>query len=312
VKNIRILKRAVKRILRKSTPARSSSVLVDAGELRRSLELQLKETVVYLGDLSSGTTQVAKFLTTNKAKYVVKILRNPANLGVIFRQRLAFDALREKLPIPRIRLATEQYIVEDYIDGIRLDRVSLGKAEEKTVFVQLGSYLRHIHDVHVEGFGLIGLDGKGKFPALRDYARYLLDTWLPQLEASGMLSPREFAKLIKYVEEHDFFLDSNENVMLHNDYESQNIKVSNGVISGVLDFADLASGPRALDLARPFMSHQGSDRFKYILQGYGRLDSKEIEYYAVLNLIWMIPYFVHTRENRKVARRLAILKQIIL
>jgi len=310
-KILKNLKRTARLILRKSNLARSSSLCVNPDQLRSVIENELRERVTYFGNLSNGTDHATNLVTTTNSRYVLKIPKTASDLGLSFRQKFAFRALQGKLPIPTIRLATEKYVLEDYIYGINLDRASLDKAEEKKVFTQLGRFLNTIHQTKTEGFGVIGLDGKGQFSTLSNYARDLMDTWLPRLAKLSLLSPPEYDHLIEYLKRYDSNLDSVQTVMLHNDYDDYNIRVKNGTISGVLDFADLSSGPAAIDFARPFITYYGKQRFAYMLEGYGHADLKEIEYHAVLHLIRIIPYHARLKQDRKVAHRLKILRKVI-
>lgn len=307
---LRALRNATKWVSRKSTRARSSHLRIDPEKLRRSLEDNLLERVTYLGDLSSGTSYITKLVTTERGRYVLKIPRHKDASVLAFRQQFAFRALQGRLPIPTIRLATEQFVLEDYIFGRNLDKVSLQKAQEKHVFTLLGKYLKTIHQTKTTGFGAIGVDGKGQFATLRLYSR--VSTWLTRLAGLNLISAQEYNHLIEYLNKYDFHLNSVETVMLHNDYEDHNIKVRNGGVSGLLDFADLSSGPRALDLARPFIAHYGTDRISYILDGYGYANTKEIEYYAVLRMIQIIPLLVRSKEHKKVLQRLKVLRTVIL
>ena len=101
--------------------------------------------------------------------------------------------------------------------------------------------------------------------------------------------------------------------MLHADYEAWNIKVKDGKVSSILDFGDLSSGPPAYDLARPYISHLEDGLFEYLLKGYGDVDINEIKYFAVVTLLWLIPFRHYSVEGKKLSikKELNVLKSII-
>lgn len=289
---------------------RPPSHQINPERLRRKIEDELGEKVLYLGHLSNGTSYKTMLMATRRGRYTLKIPKSKDAPTLAFRQQLATNVLGGRLPIPVIRLVTRQYVLEDYIQGRNLDRVSLRGREEKHVFEQLGRHLSVIHGLKMRGFGAIGLDGTGQFSTLRLYAR--LGIWLPRLENWGLLDEKEFDQLVEYLNRREVYLDSEQSVMLHYDFEDHNIRVSDGCVTGLLDFADLSSGPRSLDLARPFIAHYGTERFSYMLEGYGYADIKEVEYYSVLRMVEIIPLLARAKKHKKVAHRLRVLRSLIL
>ncbi len=309
---MKALIKTAKWISRKLLPARPSDFPKSSAQLRQSIENRLREKVTFIGDLSDGADHITKIITTRERSYALKLPRRKKDATtLLFRQRFAFQALEGKLPIAKIHLATKSYILEDHIDGTLLHETKLEKDAERRIFTQLGRYLKAIHKTKTEGFGPIELDGTGQFPTLKTYAEAITDKWLPKWTQLRLLSPDEFESLLHYLQRNARLLDSNDSVMLHGDYEDHNIMVAEGDVSGVLDFADLSSGPAALDLARPFVRHYGDGKFECLLEGYGKIDPKELAYYAVLHCIRVIPRHANLNEKKQLDHALEVLRDII-
>jgi len=309
---LKALIKTAKWISRKLLPARPSEFPNSSAQIRQSLENRLGEQVTFIGDLSDGADHVTKIISTRERTYALKLPRRENDAPtLLFRQRFAFRALEGKLPLPEIHLATEYYILEDFIGGTLLHEATPGEDAEQRIFTQLGQYLKAIHKTKTEGFGPIELDGTGQFPTLKTYVKAITDRWLPKWPPLGLLSPDEFNNLHDYLQRNAHFLDSKDPVMLHGDYEDHNIMVAEGDVSGVLDFADLSSGPAALDLARPFVRHYRDGKFECLLEGYGKIDPEELEYYAVLHCVRVIPRHANLKEKQELDHALEVLLDII-
>lgn len=74
----------------------------------------------------------------------------------------------------------------------------------------------------------------------------------------------------------------------------------------------MSVGPKEFDVARSLVSHYGKKRYKYFMEGYGKVNKDKLKYYALVYLQWMILYHrkVESRKYR-VKREIKLLKDII-
>jgi len=278
------------------------------GKIIELFENSLKETVTKIDDKSKGADQIVKIIETALEKYIIKF---PKKKIVNFREIYACEKLEGKVPVPKIVFKTEDFLIEEYLDGGDLDELKLSDSGTKKVYFQLGGFLKEIHKVKTKGFGFIGFDGNGEFKNLRKRAYQGFEENFRYFKEEKLLTLTEIEKAKKYFENNGFYLNSNESVLLHFDYEDWNIRVKNNIIIGILDFGDLSAGPRAYDLARPFISYYGTKKFDYFIRGYGEIDLKEVEFYAAVRLVWMIAHHHYIKNKKDVEKKLKIFRKLI-
>jgi len=133
-----------------------------------------------------------------------------------------------------------------------------------------------------------------------------------KLETKKILSEKEIETLKVFLDKKNHYLKSKEKVLLHFDYEDFNIRAKGDKITGILDFGDLSSGPRAYDIARPFLNHYKTKKLDYFLKGYGKINIDEVKFYAVLDLVWLIFFGIYIKDKKNTKRNIKILKDLIL
>jgi aminoglycoside phosphotransferase (APT) family kinase protein len=285
---------------------------ISDSKIKLIFQTSLHEEVINISDASKGLDQIVKIVeTASGKKYAFKSPKNPKEKELIYREVFACEKLKGKAPVPEIFFKSDDYIIKSFLEGEDLCDVVLSEEQAKDVYCEVGRCLKKIHQIKTQGFGSIGLDGVGEFKTLRPSVTRGLNKKLFYLWSRRLLMVSEIIKLKKYLKVNGAYFDSGENVMLHFDYEDYHIKLKNGKVCGIFDFGDLSAGPRALDLARQFISHFNDGHFQYILDGYGGgIDLKEVEFHAVLTLIWMAKYH-HDKNNNKYRRDLEVIREIL-
>lgn len=251
-----------------------------------------------------------KLVSTKTKRYVIKVV-DPKNPAKIDRQVLAFRKLWNRVPMPRVYYHNNEILVEEFVGGADLSVAKLDRTECNRVYESLGRHLREIHNVRAEGFGRVDMHGRGEFRSLREKVDSDTRGALSFMRSQQLLSEGELARLGLFLKAHQCYLGSSQCVFLHGDYVPQNIKVANGDVLAILDFADLAAGPPALDLARPFIESYRQERLDVLLRSYGWDDVDELRCFAVITLMWMIPRNATRGECDKVRKKLEILRDIL-
>ena len=102
-----------------------------------------------------------------------------------------------------------------------------------------------------------------------------------------------------------------ESVLLHFDLQDTNVLVEGGELTGLIDFGDLSCGPRAYDLAKLYAETEGGEEFSHFLSGYGEADPAAVRYFALLHLLYQIPYFHAAGKAEEKMRRAAFLRRLV-
>ncbi len=275
---------------------------------KKILEKLLSEKIIKINDTSKGIDQKVKIIETTTKKYIVKI---PKEKIMNYRENFACTKLKNKIPIPKIVYYSENILIENYIDGTEFNKTKLTSEEKTLIYFKLGQYLKKINKIKTEGFGFITKKGKGEFKTLRQSVYPKLQSNLHKIKKGNILSNKDLEKINIFFQQNDFYLNSTESFLLHFDYEDYNIKIKNNRITGILDFGDLSSGPKAFDLARMYIKLYKSKMLESFLKGYGKINQKEIIFFSVVTTINFIAYFIKKRDIQKIKKYLKILKTFI-
>ncbi|MFH0857655.1 MAG: aminoglycoside phosphotransferase family protein [Candidatus Magasanikbacteria bacterium] len=280
-------------------------------QIKQRVEDALSEKVESILDISKGLDQIVKIIKTEKNKYIYKAPRNREETILIFREVFACEKMKGLVPVPKIIYKGDDFIIQEYIDGKNLDTVDLYGEQEKKIYCDLGKYLQKIHTVGTEGYGFIDIHGRGKLRTLREMALGDIEKQFLVLQEEKIISPSEIETLKKYIEQNKNYLDSDEKVFLHFDYEDDNVLIKGEKIMGIIDFGDISSGPRAFDLVRPYIRYYKTKNWDYFLEGYGEVDIEEVKYFTTLSLLWMIPFHHKIADRDGMEKRLKILRDIV-
>lgn len=125
--------------------------------------------------------------------------------------------------------------------------------EEQLVY-EMGKTMAKLHNIIVDGFGPFSNEEAkndrlvGTFKTLHDSINAGLDENLDRLVKYNILS-REVADKMKSLFENNPLLDSNESVLVHNDFADWNLLTDGNTISGVIDWDECVGGHPIQEIA---------------------------------------------------------------
>lgn len=271
---------------------------------------KLGKDVIGIADCSHGAEQSVLIVETDgHDRYVIKI-PHAGNEMMIAREIFACERLEDEIPVPRIIARGAGYLIESFLEGEMLSKAELSSASAEKVYAQLGKAVRHIHYAEMSGFGEMQPHGSGKHDKLARHVSAMARRDIPLLKETGIFTDREIAALHSHLKEKIRHLDHHESVLLHFDLLDTNVLVKDGELAGLIDFGDLGCGPRAYDLAKFYIEKRDTPHLASFLGGYGDIDMDEIEYFAVLHLMYEIPYY-HVHDRDKNARLIGMLRDLI-
>lgn len=283
----------------------------DTERIKRIFRSTLDQEVLSIKDKSKGVEQTVKIVETDSGTYVIKF----GDEAIIFREVFGCENLYSLIPSPEKIDSGTNYVVESYLGGKEMTELTPGDYDPKQVYFDLGVILSRIHTVKTTGFGRIVKPGKGSFPDLRTWIESELDKGLYNLKQTDLLTLKQFTTTKDFIKDYNEFLNSDESRLLHADFEDQHVKIKHGHVNGIFDFSDLTSGPRAFDLARQYISHIQDRNFINLIMGYNEQKQtpslKEIQFYAVTNMIWTIPYHHARLETEAVNHRIEVLRDTV-
>ena len=272
---------------------------------------KLSEKVISITDCSNGIEQIVKIVETAKKKYVIKYPLE-GNESMIFNESFACRKLNGNIFVPKIIFEGNNYLIESFIGGQTLNKIKHLK-ETKKIYISLGKMIRKIHNIQMQGFGELQINGKGKHLKFADHIQFFLKEEIPLLKKTKLFNKKEIDSLLEYIKVNLNFINQNESVLLHCDLIDSNILVENSKISGIIDFGDAGCGLMSYDLAKIYIENDGNANFSNIMKGYGEniVNIKEIEYFSIFHLIYMIPYYYSINEKEKYTKLLKLLNKIV-
>src|SRR5574342_1194487 len=195
------------------------------------------------------------------------------------------------LPVPKIIAIQESerktlmpFMLEERLQGDHVTRESLTPSVAK----QAGAALAKIHSVQTHRYGWIDGAGNG-----RD------KNWQPYLESRqklinkavhhGLLDIGEVAAMNKMYD-HLKDIPAQKPILLHGDFQFNNLLFHKGKLSGIIDFAP-RSGPAEFDIGGVAACLNG-EHFKNFEEGYGRRINEENSLlYAIDKLTGMMLFY---------------------
>lgn len=266
---------------------------------------RLHEEVVSINDCSHGIAQIVKIVETPKNKYIIKFPR-PGNELMIYRENFVCSHLKIKL-LPQIILKDKTFLIETFISGERLNKA---KPQNINFYNTLGKTIKKIHQIKMSGFGELMRSGKGRQANPTQHIEFLLKENLPLLSKIKSFDKKLLQHTKNFIYDNISLFDSDKSVLLHFDLIDDNILVKNNKLAGIIDFGDLSCGPKEYDLAKAYLENSNKN-FSHILDGYGKnlVNMKKIKYFAVLHLLYIIPYYSSHKE--KYAQYSKLLKTLV-
>ncbi len=270
---------------------------------------KLNENVLKFAFSYNGLEQTVKIIVTEKNKYVMKIPQKIKGV-MLYRENFVCQNLKNKL-VPKIIFKTNKYLIESFIEGQNLNELKITGDEKIKLYRELGKNIKKIHQVKMTGFGQLQTNGKGEYKTALEHVKAVIKKNL-----SGPVKRKAFNKtLTKNIKEFLFtnlhLFESKKIVLLHFDFTDGNILVKNNKLVGIIDFGDASCGPAEYDLAKLYIE-KPPKIFTEIINGYGKklVDMKKIKYFAVLHLLYMLPYF-YRKNKPRYQKDIKLLKMLI-
>ena len=148
----------------------------------------------------------------------------------------------------------------------------------REIVVEAGRQLALVQTVPVAGFGWIRRDRadvtdlEAEHSTLRAFVLEHLEADLAALERRRLLSRHEVAAIRGLVQAHPSWLDAEQAVLAHGDFDVTQIFQQDGRYTGLIDFGEIRGADRWYDLGH-FRMHDGEslpvEALDWLLEGYG-------------------------------------------
>jgi aminoglycoside phosphotransferase (APT) family kinase protein len=148
--------------------------------------------------------------------------------------------------------------------------------DTREILAAAGRDLAVINSLAVEGFGWIKRDRgetlhlEAQHPTYRDFIHEHLEQDLALL-GDRVLTPSEVALAREILAEYDPWLDAEQAVLAHGDFDVTHIYQRDGQYSGIIDFGEIRGGDPWYDLGH-FRMHDGetlpTPALPWLLEGY--------------------------------------------
>ncbi|USN45237.1 MAG: aminoglycoside phosphotransferase family protein [Candidatus Woesearchaeota archaeon] len=279
-----------------------------AEQVKNIISSTLLETATSVTDTSKGCDQHVFVVETTKRSVVIKFSKEEDKL---FPEAFATSKLQGIVPVPKLLYFHDDFLIQEFIPGKDLEDEKVSEEEWKSIFFQLGTFLKKMHSIKLEGFGKLNKEGQGAVASWKENIHFWLEKELKRFEEVEVLSGTELNTFKQYLTDNEPFLETNESVLLHCDVEGWNIRINNKEISGIIDFGDCEAGPAMYDFARCYLHHFDDGGFDAMRAGYGFVDQDQIKYYAALLATWMIPHHMKNNNTALVLKEQAALQRIL-
>ncbi|EKE06581.1 MAG: hypothetical protein ACD_18C00322G0002 [uncultured bacterium] len=252
---------------------------------------KLNEKVIKITDSSNGLAQIVKIVETKNKKYVFKNPK-PGDGIMIYRENFVCSNLKSKF-IPKVFFKTKNYLIESFLEGTRPER-----NKPEIFYYSLGKNIRKIHKVKMTGFGELQKNGKGQYKTAKQYIDNLIIENFPKFKNIKSFDKKILKYLEKFIYENINCFDEKNSFLLHFDLIPDNILMQDNKLAGIIDFGDANCGPVEYDFGKLYL--EISDKmFTKVLEGYGKkLEMKKIQYFVVLHLLCILPYFYKVNRKR--------------
>lgn len=161
-------------------------------------------------------------------------------------------------------------IVMEKLAGERLSDLDPAEVDLRAVLKGVGSWLRELHSIPVQGFGYVDGSGTGKYATLEDWLTGFRDE-ARVFEEAGRSVGLETATVQSWVRE---VFDSFQAVppritFIHNDLLADHVLIQDGQLSGIIDFGEVAAEPAVSEFAKWHFNEGDRLPVQWIQAGYG-------------------------------------------
>ena len=284
-------------------------------EIEKFLSLRTGILSGSLTQLTEGhSSQVVGFATTDNKRLVIRIRDDEQDL---LADKYAFEHFSGNLPIPKVlevgRFDYNAYFcISQFVEGntvISLERNSFNEILPNIHDIFAATF--HTDITSTQGYGDINvITGSGQQPTYKEF----LKTELKQLDVEKLrvdattigLSDKLVDKLVAQFEDNLPYV-SEVRRLTHGDPGGDNLIVNKGLVTGVIDWEQMAYGDWVRDFSRfgYFGNNQYGDALTFAKQFHleaDSLDERKAVYWAI-NALRDIE-FAATRHDDKVAQRL--------
>lgn len=270
---------------------------------------KLNEKIIAITDSSKGIEQTVKIVTTEKNKYILKIPHQGKSL-MLYREDFVCNYCKHSL-LPKIILKNNTYLIESFIDGKNLGQVKLSAKNSLELYRELGKNIKKIHQIKMTGFGELQKNGKGQHKTPLEHVGHVLKTNLLPLSKRKVFDKAITKNIKEFIYKNIQLFSPEKSVLLHFDLIDGNILVKDNKLAGIIDFGDASCGPAEYDLAKLYIE-KPPKIFTEIINGYGEksIEMKKIKYFAVLHLLYMLPYF-YAKNKVRYKKDIQLLKTLI-
>lgn len=142
--------------------------------------------------------------------------------------------------------------VQHKLAGVLLSSVQLPQHMLHQIVVQAGEFLSRIHSIPVKGFGYINGQGEGQFltPESETNAFLEMEAEFHALAKRLDLRSHDMDRALRLVVDGERMMGNIDPCLTHNDFQAKHIMVANGVITGIIDFGEVAGSEPLSDIVR--------------------------------------------------------------
>jgi aminoglycoside phosphotransferase (APT) family kinase protein len=192
----------------------------------------------------------------------------------------AIETARERgLPVAEV-IAVEEFedgganwsvLVQAYLPGVPLYELLADGHACRDIIGSAGEHLAHLHQIETDGIGLI--DATGRAPDAPWESRVIAAPTDELRDLAGQLGMDEelVVRAADVLQSKKHLWEALGPRLLHGDFASKHVLVSDGVITGILDFELAASGDPANDIAY-WKYQEGSGAAVALLGGYAKVE----------------------------------------
>jgi aminoglycoside phosphotransferase (APT) family kinase protein len=215
--------------------------------------------------------------------HVVRFNINPDKAAAGFRnEELAYSRLRRTgVPVPEAivvdlsqRLVPYAFLISTKLEGQPVSAAwpSLPPNEREQTAYLAGWHLAHIHAEAFSSFGSLHSLSEAGFQRWYDYLAQYLEHYSQRALALELIAPEDQARLRAGLARQRPLLDGvQQAVLVHNDFQFENLLQAGGVITGIVDFEWALAGDPSWDFVAEDLWEEtcpGSRQFVY--EGYSR------------------------------------------
>ena len=161
---------------------------------------------------------------------------------------------------------------------------------EPTLLLEAGKMMARLHQIHVDGFGPFNNDRakKGELTGLQatfgNAVRAGLLFNLDVLTKEHVFTPEQSAVISKLFSDDNTLLDTEQAVLVHNDFADWNLLTDGIDITGILDWDECVGGDAIADIAC-WSTFFEPERLKGFLEGYWQVAQKPDNFDAKFELL---------------------------